>query len=231
MDAYVSAEQKRKLFEMAGFQVRMIVDTGGQGALLAKIASCEMFVRQRPFVSPSSVRIETGAVDLDSLGPGGMSAVAEAVARILEAAPRLDQRSTAVVGSRGQVGSQVVHWLRDRGIQPREYDLGDSLDDLAASDVIVSAVGVPGLIGLDEIDSPFLGVDVGFTYDEKSGLGHGDFTPGTCARTCYHTPVPGGLGPLQTVTLLERALAHLGDVAYLPWRVELLDNFSEGGRC
>jgi hypothetical protein len=223
-EAYISARQKKKLFETAGFRVRMIagldgLQSGGGGG----VGAGELFVLQRPVAGDWRPFVHPEAVDLNAVASGDppVSAVAEVVARILAAWPGLDRQAVAVVGARGAVGRDVVRWLDSRGVPRTELDLGDRLALLRGHDVIVSATGVPHLISLAHSDGCGLAIDVGFTYRESSDLVFGDISPELMARTRYHTPVPGGVGPLQSLTLLERALAHIGGVPYSPWSVDL----------
>jgi hypothetical protein len=221
-EAYISARQKKKLFEAAGFQVRTITDPGDseRGRL---VGAGDLFVLQRPADVGWLSFVHPDAINLERLYAGAfpISAAAEVVSRILDAWPGLERDSIAVVGARGMVGSDVVRWLESRGLASTQFDVGDGLDRLRGHDVIVSAAGVPHLITPAHCDGCGLAIDVGFTYQESSGLAFGDISPAVLARTRYHTPVPGGVGPLQPLILLERALAHIGGVPYSPWSVDL----------
>jgi hypothetical protein len=221
-EAYISARQKKKLFEAAGLQVRTIADLRDAESVRG-VGAGELFVQQRPADPEWLSFIHPDAVDLERLVAGGpvISAVAEAVSRILLAWPALERQAVAVVGAYGSVGRDVVRWLDSKGLASTGLDIGSRLGDLRGHDVIVSAVGVPHLITPAHCDGCGLAIDVGFTYRESSGLAFGDLSPALAAMTRYHTPVPGGVGPLQALTLLERALAHIGGVPYAPWSVDL----------
>lgn len=221
-EAYISARQKKKLFEAAGFQVRTIA--GLRDAASGRcVGAGELFVQQRPadpecrsFIHPDAVDLERRVADDPAI-----SAVAEVVTRILGAWPALERHAVAVVGARGSVGRDVVRWLDSKGLASTGLDIGDRLEALRGHDVIVSAVGVPHLLTPAHCDGCGLAIDVGFAYQESSDRAFGDISPALTAMTRYHTPVPGGVGPLQALTLLERALAHIGGVPYAPWSVDL----------
>jgi len=220
-EAYISMRRKRKAFEAAGFRTQII--ERADDPRLATLAAGDMYLRQRPEDPALASRILEGAVNLDRLvsrGPA-ISAVAEAAGRILEACPALERRSVAVVGAGGAVGRDLMLWLEDRGLPARGFDLGDGLDALEDHEIIVSATGVPHLITAARAGRLFLAIDVGFHYRESSDEILGDFAPAALSRARYYTPVPGGMGPLQVLTLLERALAHIGGIPYSPWSVTL----------
>jgi methylenetetrahydrofolate dehydrogenase (NADP+)/methenyltetrahydrofolate cyclohydrolase len=101
-------------------------------------------------------------------------------------------------------------------------DMGDNFEQLRFADVIVSAVGKPGLIKTEFLgQKPLLLIDVGYFYDENTGLAAGDFDEAAYRCSMYYVPTPGGMGPLQILTLLERALRAMDVRGYEPWTVEL----------
>lgn len=90
--------------------------------------------------------------------------------------------------------------------------------DLAAhvrrADLVVVACGVPELIKGDWIKPGAIVVDCGFTKTED-GVIHGDVDfPAALEVASYITPVPGGVGPMTVISLMEQtlesAIAHRG---------------------
>jgi methylenetetrahydrofolate dehydrogenase (NADP+)/methenyltetrahydrofolate cyclohydrolase len=80
------------------------------------------------------------------------------------------------------------------------------------ADILVSAVGKPGLITADMVKEGAVVIDVGTTRVEgaqyKNGYaikGDVDFTP-VAAKASYITPVPGGVGPMTIASLLLNTL-------------------------
>jgi methylenetetrahydrofolate dehydrogenase (NADP+)/methenyltetrahydrofolate cyclohydrolase len=77
--------------------------------------------------------------------------------------------------------------------------------DLAAevgrADVVVAAVGVPGIVAPEMVQPGAAVVDVGITRTD-SGL-RGDVDPGVAERAGLLTPVPGGVGPMTIAMLLR----------------------------
>jgi methylenetetrahydrofolate dehydrogenase (NADP+)/methenyltetrahydrofolate cyclohydrolase len=77
-------------------------------------------------------------------------------------------------------------------------------DDLARhtlqADILVAAVGVPGLITADMVKAGATVIDVGITRTEAGLVG--DVDPDVAEVAGYLTPVPGGVGPMTRALLL-----------------------------
>lgn len=79
-------------------------------------------------------------------------------------------------------------------------------DDLAAhvntADILIAAIGKPGVIKSNWLKEGSVVIDVGFTYT-KSGLqGDIDFNS-ACERASWISPVPGGVGPMTVAALMQ----------------------------
>lgn len=82
--------------------------------------------------------------------------------------------------------------------------------DLAAhvrrADIVVVAVGKPGIVKGEWIKPGAVVIDVGINRQEDGKLkGDVDFTA-AAERASFITPVPGGVGPMTVATLLENTL-------------------------
>lgn len=82
----------------------------------------------------------------------------------------------------------------------------------AAADILVAAMGVPGFVTADMVKEGAVVIDVGTTRvpssDTKSGFRlKGDVLFDEVAPRCsWITPVPGGVGPMTRVSLLQNTL-------------------------
>ena len=80
--------------------------------------------------------------------------------------------------------------------------------DLAAetlrADVIVAAVGVPGLVRPEMVKEGAAVIDVGITRTEDGLVG--DVAPEVAGRAGLLTPVPGGVGPMTIAMLLKSTM-------------------------
>jgi methylenetetrahydrofolate dehydrogenase (NADP+)/methenyltetrahydrofolate cyclohydrolase len=81
-------------------------------------------------------------------------------------------------------------------------------DDLARQaldgDILVAAVGHPGLITADMVKQGATVIDVGITRTEGGLLG--DVDAGVAELAAFLTPVPGGVGPMTIAALLGNAV-------------------------
>ncbi|MFZ5815489.1 MAG: bifunctional 5,10-methylenetetrahydrofolate dehydrogenase/5,10-methenyltetrahydrofolate cyclohydrolase [Bacillota bacterium] len=81
--------------------------------------------------------------------------------------------------------------------------------DLAAhtrqADILVVAAGVPGLINGEMIREGAVVVDVGINLVDGKTVGDVDFESASRVAGAI-TPVPGGIGPLTTLTILENTI-------------------------
>jgi methylenetetrahydrofolate dehydrogenase (NADP+)/methenyltetrahydrofolate cyclohydrolase len=72
---------------------------------------------------------------------------------------------------------------------------------LREAEVVVAAVGHPGLIRADQLRPGAIVVDVGINRTEDGLLG--DVDPAAASRVAALSPVPGGVGPLTVAMLLQ----------------------------
>ena len=90
------------------------------------------------------------------------------------------------------------------------FILGDLMEmwvgDDDDADIVVSAVGKPNLVTPDWIKPGAIVIDVGITRDDNNKL-HGDVMFDEVKEIAsWITPVPGGVGPMTRIALLENTL-------------------------
>tara|TARA_R110001599_G_scaffold30741_1_gene103197 strand:+ start:214 stop:1086 length:873 start_codon:yes stop_codon:yes gene_type:complete len=79
-------------------------------------------------------------------------------------------------------------------------------EHVSRADIVVVAVGKPGIVQSKWIKPGAIVIDVGINRQEDGTL-KGDLEFATAAeRASYITPVPGGVGPMTVATLLENTL-------------------------
>jgi methylenetetrahydrofolate dehydrogenase (NADP+)/methenyltetrahydrofolate cyclohydrolase len=111
-----------------------------------------------------------------------------------------------VVGRSDIVGKPVAHLLLQQNAtvticHSRTVDLArETLD----ADVLVVAVGIPGLVTADMVKVGATVIDVGMNRTEGGLLG--DVDPGAMEIAAFMTPVPGGVGPLTIACLLRNTV-------------------------
>ena len=72
------------------------------------------------------------------------------------------------------------------------------------ADVLVVAIGRPGLVTADMVKPGAAVVDVGINRTEACLVG--DVDPGAAERAAFLTPVPGGVGPMTIAMLLRNTV-------------------------
>lgn len=161
----------------------------------------------------------TPAKDVDGANPTSLGrltaglpafppATAEAVLALLDHhGVALAGRHAVVVGRSTVVGKPAAHLLLDRHATVTICHSRTS--DLAAitrqADVLVAAVGRPGLITPEHVAPGTVVIDVGTNPTSDGGL-VGDVDPAVAEKAAGLTPVPGGVGPVTTALLLQHTV-------------------------
>lgn len=164
-----------------------------------------------PFISPSK--------DVDGLHPLNIGllalgeevfvpATAKGVMSLLkEYKISLVEKNIVIVGY-GMVAGAPLSMILTRAkatvtvAQDRTKDLSKILK---VADVIISAVGKPGLITGPMVKSGAVVIDVGITKKGNAWVGDID-TKSVTKKASYLTPVPGGIGPLTVSALIENVI-------------------------
>ena len=148
--------------------------------------------------------------DVDCLTPENFGLLAMEKPRFLPATVRgimtivenwklkIENLNVCVVGASNIVGKPLALHLSNLGAtvticRSKTKNLGEWTRE---ADLIVSATGVPGLIKKDMVKKGAVVIDVG------SPVGDVDFE-NVAKIASFITPVPGGVGPMTVVSLLE----------------------------
>lgn len=129
--------------------------------------------------------------------PAAVKAVSEIINFAIKPLPYIGKKA-AVVGAKGSVGKNVVGEIKKLGFKVTECDKDtrDLYAKLHEVDLIVSATGEPQLIKSQMLKEGVIAIDVGAPV--------GDFDFESVKRvSSFLTPVPGGVGPVTVVSLLE----------------------------
>jgi methylenetetrahydrofolate dehydrogenase (NADP+)/methenyltetrahydrofolate cyclohydrolase len=106
------------------------------------------------------------------------------------------------------VGRAVVKALTEKGIKTSGFDIEDyqykftkvSVNLTSVADILVSATGTPFVIRNRHVKPHAIVIDVG------SPKGDVEFE-GASKRADFITPVPGGVGPVTVLSLMENLIA------------------------
>ncbi|MGI5470469.1 tetrahydrofolate dehydrogenase/cyclohydrolase catalytic domain-containing protein [Streptomyces sp. CA-132043] len=228
----VSAEQKVKSFEHLGFRAdHIVLPPGADRAQFAAVlercnrnADTRAIIVQFPppaHLMPLVQRMDPRK-DIDALlkdrSPYRACATAEGICRVVEPFAQ-DNPAIAVVGAKGFVGQGVVTQLKENGHRPIELDAGDDLRRVRDADIVVSVTGNPGILGPEHLRPHHrLVVDSGFVPQPDGGV-RGDVRREAYDIPQHLTPVPGGIGPVEMATLMERVVRKEVDPHVTPWQV------------
>jgi methylenetetrahydrofolate dehydrogenase (NADP+)/methenyltetrahydrofolate cyclohydrolase len=128
------------------------------------------------------------------------------MAMLAEHRIRLDGARAVVVGRSDIVGKPIAHLLLQANATVTICH--SHTDDLARqtldADVLVVAVGIPGVVSPDMVKAGATVVDVGINRTESGVVG--DVDPGVAEVAAFMTPVPRGVGPMTIALLLQNAV-------------------------
>jgi methylenetetrahydrofolate dehydrogenase (NADP+)/methenyltetrahydrofolate cyclohydrolase len=118
----------------------------------------------------------------------------------------LEGSRAVIVGRSDRVGKPLIHLLLQRNAtvtvcHSRTRDLAAHT---LAADVLVAAVGMPGLVTREMVEPGAVVVDVGISRTDAGLVG--DVAPEVADVAGHITPVPGGVGPMTIACLLENAV-------------------------
>ena len=115
----------------------------------------------------------------------------------------LEGANAVVIGRSDIVGKPVALLLlhRHATVTVCHSRTRDFAAHAARADVIVAAVGVPGIVRPELVQEGAAVVDVGINRTAAGIVG--DVDPGVAARAGLLTPVPGGVGPMTVAMLLR----------------------------
>lgn len=125
-------------------------------------------------------------------------------------------KSCVVIGRSNIVGKPLASMMMQKGIDATVtvcHSATEGLKDVCAkADILVAALGRPGFVTADMVKDGATVIDVGTTRvpdaTRKSGFrlcGDVDFE-NVAPKCAYITPVPGGVGPMTIVSLMQNTL-------------------------
>lgn len=129
------------------------------------------------------------------------------IMELLKHTGSLEGKDVAVIGRSHIVGQPVAKLLTNENatvtlMHSRTKNMVEKLKDF---DVVVSAVGKPGLVKGEDLKEGAIVIDVGNTVVNGKLVGDVDFESAQEVAS-YITPVPGGVGPLTITMVLNNAL-------------------------
>ena len=171
--------------------------------------------------------------DVDGLTPENVGRTVQGLPSIISATPRgirellayyqipTEGRHVVVIGRSNIVGKPIAMLLMQRPYlslpSMSAASLGDATVTICHSktrdlksicltaDIIIVAAGCPKLLTADMVKEGVTIIDVGINRVDGKLVGDVDFE-NVAPRAAYITPVPGGVGPMTIVSLLQNTL-------------------------
>jgi methylenetetrahydrofolate dehydrogenase (NADP+)/methenyltetrahydrofolate cyclohydrolase len=186
--------------DVSGILLQLPVPDGLDGAALTAMIAPEKDVDGLTPISAG--RLLHGSPGLRPCTPLGILELLDSYDVTLEGA------EAVVVGRSNLVGKPIALLLLQRNatVTMCHSFTRDLAGVCARGDVLIAAVGSPGLIGADHVKPGAAVIDVGISRTEAGLSGDVDFEP-VVARAGLITPVPGGVGPMTIAMLLRNTLA------------------------
>ncbi len=124
-------------------------------------------------------------------------------------------RHVVVIGRGLTVGRPLGLLLTNKGVDATVTLTHSRTVDLAGevrrADIVIAAVGVPGLVKADWVKPGAAVLDVGITRVISPDTGKakllGDIDPGVAEVAAFLSPVPGGVGPMTRAMLMYNVVA------------------------
>jgi methylenetetrahydrofolate dehydrogenase (NADP+)/methenyltetrahydrofolate cyclohydrolase len=160
------------------------------------------------------------AKDVDGLTPVNAGLLAHGMPGLVPCTPagvmellrhegvELEGEEAVVVGRSKLVGVPVARLLlgANATVTSCHSRTRDLLSVCRRADVLVAAVGTPGLLGADAVKPGAVVIDVGVNRTDDGLRGDVDFDAAAEVASAI-TPVPGGVGPMTIAMLLVNTLA------------------------
>ncbi len=142
-------------------------------------------------------------------------ATAAGVVRLLEAENiSIAGKHAVIVGRSNLVGKPLALMFlnRDATVTVCHSKTKDLASVTRTADILVSAVGKPGLITADMVKNGAVVIDIGTTHVDGKLVGDVDFNA-VSKKSSAITPVPGGVGPLTVACLLQNVVTAFQEAA------------------
>ena len=119
----------------------------------------------------------------------------------------IEGKNAVILGRSNIVGKPLAFLLlRHNATVTLCHSRTRNLSEIARSgDLLISAIGKPGFVKEDMVQSGAVVIDVGINRVDGKLTGDVDY-PSAAEKASYITPVPGGVGPMTIAMLMNNTL-------------------------
>jgi len=142
--------------------------------------------------------------DVDGLRPDSefLLAAVKAVKMVLDK-NGVNKGKMVIVGSKGLMGRELIKYFSTKGFKVKGIDVEDDLvKETIKADILISATGKRNLVKGKMVKNQAVVIDMGWPKGDV------EFNK-VKNKAKVITPVPGGMGPLTVVSLLENLVENL----------------------
>ena len=156
--------------------------------------------------------------DVDGLNGGNfIPATAQAINWLLAGYNiSLENKKIAVVGQGKLVGAPLSKMFEDSDVDVSKFDelnSSDMKEKLKDFDVVITAVGKPGLITSEMLKNKAVVVDAGTASENGKIKGDVEDSVRELREDLTTTPIKGGVGPLTVASLIDNVIVAARKVA------------------
>ncbi len=118
-------------------------------------------------------------------------------------------RHAAVIGRSNVVGKPLANLLlaENATVTVCHSKTSDLAKITRQADIVVAGVGVPGFVQADMLKEGAVLIDVGINQMDAGIVG--DASPEACQKAGAYTPVPGGIGSISSMMVMETLLRNI----------------------
>lgn len=180
-----------------------------QMPLPAHINTYQVLEKISPIKDVDGFTFENVAKNMIGIPPNAYSCTPKGILRLLEDySIEIEGKNVLIIGRSNIVGKPLAAmFLNKNATITVAHSKTKNLEKLARNaDIVVAAVGIPKFVKASWIKENAVVIDVGITrLEDKTLVGDVDFEE-VAKKASFITPVPGGVGPMTIIMLLENTL-------------------------
>ncbi len=117
-------------------------------------------------------------------------------------------KNIVVIGRGETAGGPIISLLQKKNLNPTVIDskTPDPQKKIQKGDIVISAVGKPGVLDKNSIKQGAILIGVGLRKDDFDSLKGDYYEQDIVSTASFYTPTPGGVGPVNVAYLLTNVI-------------------------